>query len=109
MDGSLLESFVVGELLRQQAWTPGPVWLGHWREPAGREVDVVAEFGPDRIDGIEVKAAVDVDEHDFRHLVHLRDRLGPRLTCGVVLHCGDRLRRFGDRMLAMPVSALWTG
>ena len=107
MDGALLESFVVGELLRQQTWTPGPVWLGHWREPAGREVDIVVDCGPRHVVGVEVKAAVDVSERDFRHLAHLRDRLGDRFACGVVLHCGTRLRRFGDRMLALPVSALW--
>ena len=57
---------------------------------------------------VEVKAALDVDEHDFRHMVYLRDRLGDRFQNGVVLHLGRQPLAFGDRLTALPVSALWT-
>jgi hypothetical protein len=37
----------------------------------------------------------------------MRDRLGDSFTSGVVLYTGDRVLPFGDRLTAMPVSALW--
>jgi len=105
--GPLLETFVVGELARQLSWNETPIRLFHWRDRDGREVDLIAESSDGRVAAIEVKAARDVDEHDFRHLVTLRDRLGDRFVNGAVLHLGERPLAFGDRLTALPVSALW--
>lgn len=105
--GPLLETFVAGELARQLSWNETPVRLFHWRDRDGREVDLIAESSDGRVAAIEVKAARDVDEHDFRHLVTLRDRLGDRFVNGVVLHLGERPLAFGDRLTALPISALW--
>ena len=107
LDGALLESFVVNELVRQTTWASAPAEVRHWRDRAGREVDVGVEAGIGRVVGIEVKAAIDVHADDVRHLAYLRDQLGAAFQLGVVLHCGDRLRRFGDRLIAAPVSAVW--
>jgi uncharacterized protein len=41
-------------------------------------------------------------------LRYLRDRLGERFVNGVVLHIGDRPLPFGDRLTALPISALWS-
>lgn len=109
LDGALLESFVVNELVRQTTWASYPAEIRHWRDRAGREVDVIVAIGIGRIVGIEVKAAVDVHAGDFRHLEYLRDQLGAPFQLGIVLHCGDRMRRFGDRLIAAPVSAVWAG
>jgi hypothetical protein len=38
----------------------------------------------------------------------LRRRLGERLRAGFVLYCGDESLSFGDGMVALPISALWT-
>ena len=57
---------------------------------------------------IEVKAARDVDDDDFRHLRWLRDRLGERFTSGVVLHLGERALPAGDRLASVPITALWS-
>ena len=108
LDGALLESFVVNELMRQAGWSREPVSLAHWRDRNGREVDVIVETGDRNIVGIEVKAAVEVTEGDVPHLAYLRDAVGPDFVAGVVLHLGTRLRRFGDRLLAMPITALWS-
>lgn len=53
-----------------------------------------------------MKAARDVDESDFKWLAYLRDRLGDRFVNGVVVHPGERPLPFGDRLTAMPVSAI---
>ena len=105
--GSLLESFVVGEVQRQIPWSNVRPSLHHFRDKSQREVDLVLEARDGRIAAIEVKAARDVDEHDFRHLRWLRQTLGERFVHGIVLHLGDRASPAGDRLTSMPVSALW--
>ena len=105
--GPLLESFVAGEIARQLTWSTADAGLYHWRDRNGSEVDLVLQAADGTVAGIEVKAAVDVDESDFRGLRTLRDRLGDQFSCGVVVHCGDRPRPFGPKLYAVPVSALW--
>jgi hypothetical protein len=74
------------------------------------KVDVVAEAPDGRVGGIEVKASATVSSADFRHLARLRDLLdasGGRFVRGVVLYPGDQVLSFGDRLVAMPLAALW--
>lgn len=106
--GPLLESFVVGELARQIPWSATRPALSHLRERGGLEVDAVLEARDGRVVGVEVKAAVSVDERDTRWLARLRDRVGPGFVHGVILHAGDGARPLGDRLTALPVSALWS-
>jgi uncharacterized protein len=105
--GAFLESFVVGEVARQLTWSETEASLFHWRDRDGAEVDIVLERPSGEIVGIEVKAAFDVDASDARGLRALRDRLGDNFVNGIVLHCGDRVQRLDDRIVAVPVSALW--
>jgi predicted AAA+ superfamily ATPase len=107
--GPLLETFVLMELVKQQTWSDQQVRISHYRDAAGREVDIVVETPDGRVAGIEVKAAIDVDERDVRSLTYLRDRLGDRFVVGVVLHCGRGPARWGDRLVSIPVGALWSG
>ena len=44
---------------------------------------------------------------DFRGLHHLAQRLGDDFVAGLVLYTGQQTLSFGQRMRAMPVSALW--
>jgi uncharacterized protein len=106
--GALLETFVASELARSSTWATSRIRLSHFRDRDKREIDIIAETADGHIAGVEVKAAIDVDESDFRHLIYLRDRLGDRFVNGVVLHFGERPLPFGDRLTALPVSALWT-
>jgi uncharacterized protein len=105
--GALLETFVAGELARQLTWTDSGARLHHFRDRSGIEVDLLLEKPDGRVAAIEVKAAATVADYDLRGLRLLRDRLGADLSVGVILHCGDRTDSFGDRLLALPVSALW--
>jgi len=57
--------------------------------------------------GIEVKPTTSPGVDSARHLRWLRERLGERFAAGVVLHLGQRASSFGDRIQAVPVSALW--
>lgn len=105
--GPLVETFVASELARLQTWSTLRTRHGHFRDSEQREVDVVLEARDGRVVGVEVKAANDVDESDFRHLRYLRDRLGDRFVHGVVIHLGTRPLSFGDRLTALPLSSLW--
>ena len=105
--GPLLESFVVAELARQATWADRPPLLAQYRDRDQREVDVIVERGR-RVAGIEVKATATPRVRDARHLAYLRDRLGERFAVGVVLHTGEQTVVLGDRLVAAPVSTLWS-
>ncbi|WP_406318018.1 ATP-binding protein [Streptosporangium sp. NBC_01639] len=105
--GPLLEGFVLMELARQLTWSDERVELFHYRTKDKVEVDVVLENRQGRVVGIEVKASSTVRPDDFRGLRHLADRLGDDFAVGVVLYTGTQTLPFGERMRAMPVSALW--
>jgi hypothetical protein len=57
--------------------------------------------------GIEVKATSTVRGEDFSGLQHLASQLGEGFLVGLVLYTGPDTLPFGDRMRAMPASALW--
>jgi predicted AAA+ superfamily ATPase len=107
--GSLFESFVVGELVKQSALSESEVQLFHFRDRDGGEIDCILETPDRRIVGIEVKLSMSVNEADFRHLRVMRDRQGDQFVCGVLVYCGRHALPFGDRLLALPASSLWAG
>lgn len=71
-----------------------------------REVDIIPERGM-AIAGIEVEATSTPTTTHAKHLAFLRDRLGDRFRRNVVLHTGTQKLNLGDRLIAVPVSALW--
>ncbi|MDN5748675.1 MAG: ATP-binding protein [Pseudonocardia sp.] len=106
-DGPIVEGFVLAELLRQSAVSSDPPLLSHYRDRDGLEVDLVVE-GPDgRIAVIEIKAGPGVPAAAVRNMVSLRDRVGSRFAAGVVLHSGPRTTHLGDRIVGVPLAALW--
>ncbi|GIF21477.1 putative AAA+ superfamily ATPase [Actinoplanes tereljensis] len=105
--GPLLESFVLSELARQLTWSEQLVELSHYRDHSKAEVDAVLENRSGQVVGIEVKAASTVGLDDFRGLRRLADRLGDDFIAGIVLYTGTSTLPFGDKLRAMPVSALW--
>jgi uncharacterized protein len=105
--GGLVETFVFNELTKLQTFSATSFTVRHLRERDGREIDFILEARDGRVVGVEVKASASPVAADGKHLMWLRDRLGDRFVAGVVLHLGDRSASFGDRVLALPMSALW--
>jgi uncharacterized protein len=105
--GHLLETFVVGELIREASWLDDVVGCGHWRTHDGHEVDLIVERRDGGVLAFEVKASGQVASHDARHLRHLRDALGERFLAGVALYTGPRAYRLDDRLYAAPIDRLW--
>lgn len=105
--GALFETFVLGELLKAVDWAAERPVPFHWRDRSGREVDLLLERRDGSVTAIECKLASTVEGSDFRHLEFLRGQLGERFRGGAVVHTGPATARFGDRLWAVPVSALW--
>jgi uncharacterized protein len=79
----------------------------HWQDRAGAEVDVVLEASDGRIVGLEVKSGQTPKPEWFRWLGQMRDAIGGKFRIGAALYPGDQVLPFGDRLLAVPICALW--
>jgi uncharacterized protein len=102
--GRVLDTFVAAQLRPERAVADHPHQLFHARTANGRlEIDLLAELDDGRIIGIEVKADRAPGAEAARHLATLRDRF----AAGLVLHTGPNRYRLGDRLAAIPISALW--
>jgi predicted AAA+ superfamily ATPase len=109
--GPLFETFVANELCKQLTWSDTSARLFHFRDSGGAEVDLVIETDDARVIALEVKATSSPRIDDFTGLTLLRDRIdrsGGHFVAGIVIHTGDRRRSFGDRLMALPASDLWT-
>lgn len=105
--GAVLETFVLGELLKLASWADDRYTFSHFRDKERNEVDIVIEDGLGRTVGIEVKASATVSERDFSGLRRLATAAGENFALGLVLYDGERTVSFGDRTAAVPISALW--
>ena len=106
--GHLLETFVVGELLKEASWMDGIAGAGHWRTYDGHEVDLVVERDDGAVVAFEIKAAGRVPGSEFRGLRKLRDTLGDAFIAGVVLYTGERAYTHEDRLHTVPIDRLWS-
>jgi len=106
--GHLLETFVVGELVRQASWMDGLAAPGHWRTRDGDEVDLVLERDDGSILAFEVKAAARASDSDFRPLRKLAGAVGSAFVAGIVLYTGERSYTAQDNLFVMPIDRLWT-
>ncbi|MDO4631150.1 MAG: ATP-binding protein [Corynebacterium sp.] len=103
--GSLLETFVVTEILKQQTWSETDYEVYYFRDERGMEIDLIIET-PEGIIAVEVKASSSPSLEHFKHLKKLRDILGTEFRAGIVINTGT-MANVGDRLWAVPVSSLW--
>ncbi len=106
--GHLLETFVVGEILKQASWSDRVAAHGHWRTHDGDEVDIVLERDDGSVVAFEVKAAGRVAGAGLAGLRKLRNALGPKFVGGIALYTGERSYTYEDRIHVMPIDYLWT-
>jgi uncharacterized protein len=105
--GGLVETFVFTELTKLRAASPDPFKVYYYRDRLGHEVDFVLERYDGSVVAIEVKATASPSARDAAGLVWLRDQIGERFVTGIVLHQGEAVGSFGDRIQVLPLSALW--
>ena len=106
--GAILETFVFGELLKLASWSEDRYTFSHFRNKERNEVDIVIEDGRGRIVGVEAKASATVSSRDFSGLRRLADACGDRFALGLVLYDHEQAVPFGERMVAAPISTLWS-
>ncbi|MCY3624930.1 MAG: ATP-binding protein [Candidatus Dadabacteria bacterium] len=105
--GHAVENFVASELRKLLSFSDMRAELFHFRTADGKEVDFVLERPDGSVAGIEVKASKRVVSSDFKGMEALRDLAKDDFVCGVVLYPGEDVVPFGERFLAVPLSALW--
>lgn len=106
--GHLLESFVVQQLMAQAGWTDPDLRFWHYRDKDQVEVDVVITRGS-KTWGIEIKASQSLTNKDGQGLIRLAERCGNDFERGVLFYSGkDTLQMADKRLLAVPLSELWT-
>lgn len=107
--GRVLDTFVAAQLRPELALSIERPHVHHLRTKGGeREIDLLLELGGFRVVGIEIKASAAPRADAAKHLTWLRDVLGERFLAGVVLHTGPRVYPLGERIVAAPISTLWT-
>lgn len=104
--GAILETFVVAEVMKIASWSGQRFSFSHYRDKDQAEVDLVIEDRRGRVVGFEVKASATVTASDFRGLRRLADAAGDQFAFGAVLYDHDAVLPFGDRLWAVPISAL---
>lgn len=81
--------------------------LAHLRTRAGeREVDFVVNGRGGRTVALEAKLTQAVDDRDVRHLLWLKDRMGPDLVDMVILTTGQYAYRREDGVAVVPLALL---
>jgi len=104
--GKALENFVAMEVAKHAEWSAAEPRLFHYRR-GGDEVDLLLEDRAGDVVAIEVKAKASLSPRDWRSLEKIRNSLGARFRCGCVVHLGGDTVPLGDRLFALPLSALW--
>ena len=105
--GRLLETFVFSEIIKALPHYDEVVRISHYRDDNKYEVDFVLETAAGGTVGLEAKAAGSVSIRDFRGLRQLAAAVGDEFACGIVLHDGQQIMRFSERMFALPFRMLW--
>ncbi len=105
--GHLLETFAVGELLKQASWNDDIAGVGHWRTHDGDEVDLVVELDDGGVVGFEVKTGSRAPGAELNPLRKLRDAVGKNFVAGFALYLGERSYTFDDRLHVLPLDRLW--
>lgn len=105
--GHLLETFVVGELLKQASWHDDVREVAHWHTHDDHEVDLLIETYDGSVVGFEVKARSATVNKDMVGLRALRELLGSQFRAGFVLTTGEHSGRLEDRIYTCPIDSLW--
>ena len=107
--GRMIDTFVTAQFRSEISACETRPRLYHLRQEQGRhEVDLIVEFSAFSVMGIEIKADAAPGPSAARHLAWLRDELGDRFVGGIVLHTGAEVYSLGEKIIAAPISAIWS-
>ena len=106
--GPILETFVFSEILKLTIVAPMRLKLYHFRRKNKYEVDVVLKQNDGTVAGVEVKSSATIYPEDFKGLKDLCESCQDQFAFGAILYDGDRVNYYGEKLAAVPISALWT-
>lgn len=104
--GSVLESFIIQQLIAQAGWLDPQLSFWHYRDKDQAEVDCVITKGS-KVWGIEIKSACSVKASDAQGLRRLTTIAGKDFQGGIVFYNGNSTLPLGDNLMAMPISKFW--
>lgn len=107
LPGGLVETYVLGELLKHLAFSEKGLTLSHYRTQTNIEVDFILENRLGKLTGIEVKASSSVSARDFKAMRHLKETEPQSFQRGIVLYAGREVVAFDVDMFAVPLSVWW--
>lgn len=106
--GKLIETFVFNELSAQIDFSDGQYTIYHYRDREKREIDFLIERDDGSLLGIEVKAGSTINKDSFKHLEWFKNNLAKEKSfSAIILYTGETPASFGNKMWAVPISALW--
>lgn len=105
--GHLVESFVVGELIRQASWLDDITAVGHWRTIDNDEVDLVIERDDGQVLAVEVKAGAIPGSKDLKSMLKLRESLGGLFQEGIIFTTGIATYTHPSGLRIVPIDRLW--
>jgi uncharacterized protein len=106
--GSVVENFVVLELLKQLSWDDKIIQMYHYRDYDHVEVDIILEGPGGDLVAIEVKSSETISSDDFKGLKILQKEVGEKFVHGIVLYAGTTYLPFGEKLSAAPITSLWS-
>lgn len=101
MGGAIMETAVVGELMRRITGRGEEPQVYFWRTSAGAEVDLVVDTGKNLVP-IEVKLSATPDRSMARNIMAFRKDYGALAAKGYVVHPGDVTLPLGPDAVALP-------
>jgi hypothetical protein len=105
MAGAIMETAVLGELVKDQLGQGHEARIHFWRTSTGSEVDFLVERGATLIP-IEVKASSTPRPAMASGIHALRADLGGRVGPGYVVHTGEGVLPLGDGVTAVPFGSI---
>jgi hypothetical protein len=106
--GRIIDTFIASQIRSEIGASPSHPRLFHLRDGNGRhEVDILAELSGQKVVAFESKSMAAPSVKDATHLRWLRDQIGDRFVRGVIFHSGPAIYELDERILAVPICALW--
>lgn len=100
--GSVVETFVLNELIKHLQWAENSCQLFHYRTNDKQEIDFVLTSAYQTL-AIEVKASTQVQLSDFAPIMKFQS-LHKQSVFGVVFYMGEQVLWFDEQCVALPMS-----
>jgi len=105
--GAIFETWVVNEVKKICANLVSPPELFFWKPHAGREIDMVLEYG-EYLYPIEIKHSIRIQDSDTHEMQEFMKQIkNKKLPFGVIFYRGDTPLTVAPHIMAIPLEYLW--